>query len=350
MIDQYTKFLTDCAVNMSKTEADIMPYTSDNGVVDVNTKKSGTSKQRLIHNPAKSHSDSWPGVSAEYQMLPGAETAKICMFFGHLIGRRLGSIVAGVGFIVSGFLAMVLLSNFYTITRLKNVYFNASFCALQPVVAAMVLNAVFEIGKRAFVTSGTKKFNCVLFFLVILDALRSALRISYLITLGVFGIIYNLWARGWRWTARGLVFLNCVRYVLYVVFKGVPSLSTLALGIVTMPDMLHPLVLGLVVEILSFGGAYTSIPFVQAETDSRKKTLWKIEYPFSESVLMALGMFLPCFLFTILGHAVLERIFKNEAMASFFDGITGSVVGTIAITAMDILKAWLQLSICPSLA
>ncbi|KAF9113967.1 hypothetical protein BGX27_000430 [Mortierella sp. AM989] len=312
-------------------------------------------------------------VYAVYQMLPGPEAAEICMFFGCLVGGRLGGIVAGLGFIVPGFLAMVLLSYLYTIAGLDNEYFNASFRALQPVVAAMVLKAVFKIGEHAFISSKTKKFNNVLFFLAILGALQSALRINYFITLGVFGIFYNLWSRGWKWAAGVIMLLNYVGYAIYVVFKGVPSPTSLALGIATVPDMPHLLALGLVAGSLSFGGAYTAIPFVQAEAVilggwltnrvfldgialgniipaplvifatfvgfQGGNTYGGLGYAFSGSVLMTLGMFLPCFLFTIAGHSVLERICKNETMASFFDGITGSVVGIIAITALDILKA-----------
>ncbi|KAF9575204.1 hypothetical protein EC968_004140 [Mortierella alpina] len=312
-------------------------------------------------------------VYAVYQMLPGPEASELCMFFGCLMGGRLGGIVAGLGFIVPGFLAMVLLSYLYTLAGLENEYFNASFRALQPVVAAMVLKAVFKIGEHAFVDNKTKKFNNVLFLLAILGALQSALRINYFITLGVFGIFYSLWARGWKWAAGVIMLLNYVGYALYVVFKGVPSPTALALGIAPVPDLPHLLALGLVAGSLSFGGAYTAIPFVQAEAVVLGGWLAKqtfldgialgniipaplvifatfvgfqggntyggLSYAFSGSVLMTLGMFLPCFLFTIAGHSVLERICQNESMASFFDGITGSVVGIIAITAMDILKA-----------
>ncbi|KAF9286615.1 hypothetical protein BGZ68_002753 [Mortierella alpina] len=312
-------------------------------------------------------------VYAVYQMLPGPEAAELCMFFGCLVGGRLGGIAAGFGFIIPGFLFMVLLSYLYTIAGLENVYFNASFRALQPVVAAMVLKAVFKIGEHAFVDNKTKKVNSVLFLLAILGALQSALRINYFITLGVFGVFYSLWARGWKWAAGVVMLLNYVGYALYVVFKGVPSPTALALGIAPVPDLPHLLALGLVAGSLSFGGAYTAIPFVQAEAVILGGWLAKqtfldgialgniipaplvifatfvgfqggntyggLGYAFSGSVLMTLGMFFPCFLFTIAGHALLERICQNESLASFFDGITGSVVGIIAITAMDILKA-----------
>lgn len=314
-------------------------------------------------------------VYAVYQMLPGPEAAEICIFFGCLVGGRWGGIVAGLGFILPGFLAMVLLSYLYTVTGLENIYFNASFRALQPVVAAMVLKAAFQIGEHSFISNKTKQFNKVLFILAILSALQSAPRINYFITLGVFGVVNNFYARGWRYAAGIVMLLSYIGYIVYVVFKGVPSPSALALGVAAIPDMPHLLALGLVAGSLSFGGAYTSIPFIQAEAVVLGGWLAKqtfldgialgniipaplvifstfvgfqgghtygegsLGYAFGGCVLITLGMFLPCFIFTIMGHSLLERICRNETMASFFDGITGAVVGIIAITALDILKA-----------
>lgn len=77
-------------------------------------------------------------VFAVYQILPGPEAAELCMFFGCLSAGRVGGIVAGLAFILPGFILMLAASYLYTLAGLKNKYFNASFRALQPIVAAMV--------------------------------------------------------------------------------------------------------------------------------------------------------------------------------------------------------------------
>jgi len=76
-------------------------------------------------------------VFSVYQILPGPEAAELCMFFGCLSGGRLGGIAAGLGFILPGFLLMLLASYLYTIVGFGNQYVDASFRALQPMVAAM---------------------------------------------------------------------------------------------------------------------------------------------------------------------------------------------------------------------
>lgn len=77
-------------------------------------------------------------VFAVYQILPGPEAAELCMFFGCLSAGRLGGIVAGLGFILPGFILMLIASYLYSLAGFDNRYFNASFRALQPIVAAMV--------------------------------------------------------------------------------------------------------------------------------------------------------------------------------------------------------------------
>jgi chromate transport protein ChrA len=72
-----------------------------------------------------------------YQILPGPGAAELSMFLGCLSGR-LGGIAAGIGFILPGFLRMLLASYLYVLVGFENQYVNASFRALQPLVAAMV--------------------------------------------------------------------------------------------------------------------------------------------------------------------------------------------------------------------
>ena len=77
-------------------------------------------------------------VFSVYQILPGPEAAELCMFFGCLSAGRVGGIVAGIAFMLPGFVLMLLASYLYSLAGFENKYFNASFRALQPIVAAMV--------------------------------------------------------------------------------------------------------------------------------------------------------------------------------------------------------------------
>lgn len=95
-------------------------------------------KDRLIIKDKWISLERFQRVFAVYQILPGPEAAELCMFFGCLSAGRLGGLVAGLGFCLPGFILMLLASYLYSLAGLTNIYFNASFRALQPIVAAMV--------------------------------------------------------------------------------------------------------------------------------------------------------------------------------------------------------------------
>jgi chromate transport protein ChrA len=196
---------------------------------------------------------------------------------------------------------------------------------------------------------------------------------SSFISLGLYGVIYAFVARR-LWIPAGLLFvLQYVGYALYVVYRGVPAPVSLALGIAKTPSLINLFILGLVAGSLSFGGAYTAIPFVQVEAVLRGGWLpqsvfidciaignilpaplvifatfvgfqgayigGSVGNAFAGAVIITLGMFFPCFVFTIAGHELLEKLVRNKVLASFFDGLCGSVIGVIAIIAAQILKA-----------
>ena len=197
-------------------------------------------------------------VFGVYQILPGPEATELAMFFGCLSGGRIGGILGGLGFCTPGFLLILLFSYIYYLIGIDNVYFNASFRALQPIVAAMVLRAVHKIGTHAFVSHKTKKLNWFLVSLAIMSAFQSALRINFFISLGIGGIAYVLIDRRLYWAAVILLALQYVGFGLVVKYKGWPSPSSLGVGAAKVTDPGHIFGLGLLAGSLSFGGAYVS--------------------------------------------------------------------------------------------
>jgi len=174
---------------------------------------------------------------------------------------------------------------------------------------------------------------------------------------------------------------------------------SLALGISPSPSLIHLFILGLVAGSLSFGGAYTAIPFIQVEAVLKGRWLTQNVFldciaignvlpaplvifatfvgfqgglvdgsladAFAGAVIITLGMFFPCFLFTIAGHELLEKLVRNKVrrsrmlalpirltygnqiLSSFFDGLCGSVVGVIAVIGAQILKSSIAGNIRP---
>lgn len=177
------------------------------------------------------------------------------------------------------------------------------------------------------------------------------------ISLGLYGVIYSFIARRQRVIALLLFIIQYAVYAIYVIFKGVPSPVSLALGIAKTPSLPNLFALGLVAGSLSFGGAYTAIPFIQIEAVLKGGWLpahifldciaignilpaplvifatfvgyqggladGGIGTAFAGAVIITIGMFFPCFLFTIAGHELLEKLVRNKVTYPMFTDPSG---------------------------
>lgn len=118
---------------------------------------------------------------------------------------------------------------------------------------------------------------------------------------------------------------------------------------------------GLKAGLLTFGGAYTAIPFVRGDAVGRG---WVTEGQFLDSLAlsgvipapliifatfvgyiagglsgalaMTAGIFLPAFAFAILFYDRLERVIEDERLHRFLEGVAAGVVGLIAVTAVQL--------------
>jgi len=83
---------------------------------------------------------------AVYQVLPGPEAHELCVYFGRLRGGRRGGLVAGLGFMLPGFLLMLGLSILYVETNLST-RFEELFYGLNAAVGALVAMAIVRLNR-----------------------------------------------------------------------------------------------------------------------------------------------------------------------------------------------------------
>ncbi|KAI8799339.1 chromate transporter [Cladochytrium replicatum] len=340
-------------------------------------------------------------VYAVYQVLPGPEAAELCCYFGYLARGRLGAVVAGMAFILPGFVLMLLCAYVYTLSGFRNEFVLASFKGLQPVVAAMVLRAVHKLSEHALFTHSEdgreKRYEPALGLLAFTAVVNTALRINFFITLVVAGIAYGAFMKAkpkLRWAALAVVLgLEYVGIGIYVGLKGLPPASSLSLGVVREPSPGRLFALGLLGGLVTFGGAYTAIPFVLQEavvlggwmTQQQfldgiaignvlpaplvifstfvgylggLKSLdppgpaslvgTNVGYGFLGAIVCTIGMFTPCFAFTIIGHSLFEKLTTIHSVSSVLDGITAAVIGLILTTALEIARGVLYTSVTPA--
>lgn len=300
---------------------------------------------------------------AIYQVLPGPEAHELCVHFGMLSRGRTGGVLAGLGFMLPGFILMFLLSWLYLSLNLNATVFQAVFLGIQPAVIALIVRACHRIGGHCLT-------NAPLWAIGVLAALGELLGISFYITLPLAGVAYVAAARRqWLWAALvGLIFMVAVwqlspviagREPLFSKQPAAASTTTRQTGQTTAPALFGS---GLRAGLLTFGGAYTAIPFLRE--DSVERGAWMSERDFLDGVAlsgilpapliifstfvgyfgggplgalaMTLGVFLPAFLFSILFFRHLEAVIHNPTLHHFLEGVTAGVVGLIAITTVSL--------------
>ena len=87
---------------------------------------------------------------AVYQILPGPEAHELCVYFGRLRGGKLGGFLAGLGFMLPGFVLMLALSILYVEANLAG-HLDELFYGLTAAVGAVVARAVVRLS-RTFIT------------------------------------------------------------------------------------------------------------------------------------------------------------------------------------------------------
>jgi chromate transporter len=98
-------------------------------------------------------------------LLPGPEAQQLATYIGWLLHRTLGGLTAGVLFVLPGFVSILALSFIY-VTYHDLTLVAGMFYGLKPAVIAIVVEAIFRIGRRAL-KNNTMRLVAVAAFLAI---------------------------------------------------------------------------------------------------------------------------------------------------------------------------------------
>src|SRR5215208_2640272 len=290
--------------------------------------------------------ESFKKLLAVYQVLPGPEAHELCVYFGRLRGGKLGGLLAGLGFMLPGFILMLALSVLYVEANLSG-NLEALFYGLTAAVGGLVARALVRLG-GSFVTDATLAVIAVAGF-----ALTLFVSVSFVpVRLGA-GIAYELWTNGRRWVRRAHS------------LSPAPLALVVLTGAVTISLTAAIFLEGLKAGLLTFGGAYTVIPFLRqgAVVDHHWLTnsqfvdglamsgilpapliifstfVGYIAGGLTGALVMTFGIFLPAFVFPIFLHRWLVAIADNPRVRPFLLGVAAGVIGLIAAVTVDILDA-----------
>lgn len=292
---------------------------------------------------------------AVMQVLPGPEAHELCVHLGIRAKGRIGGLLAGLGFMLPGLILMLALAWLYARLRIEGGLLGLLFLGAQAAVLAIIVRAIHRIGTHILLDPG-------LWAVAAGVAFASLAGVTFWIALPAAGAAYALGKLGRFW----LVALVLSAAAVAALLTGGPATLARPDPIVqTAPETLALFVAGLKGGLLTFGGAYTAIPFIRNDTVGRG---WMTDAQFldglalsgvlpaplvifatfagwisggpSGALAITLGMFLPAFAFSMIFYERLEAIAEHRRLQLFLAGVAAAVVGLIVVTLIDLSRAF----------
>jgi chromate transporter len=252
-----------------------------------------------------------------YQVLPGPEAHEMCCYLGTVRGGRWGGVAAGLGFMLPGLLLMLVASALYGVLDLTSPPVAGALAAMQIAACALIVRAVFKLVTPIWTAaSDTNKLPMLVVFVA------------------------------------SIVWVNIVEFGGGLAVEG--AASTEPRGAAALFG--HGLVAGLV----TFGGAYTALPYVSSVAAGDGG--WMTQQACLDGIAIAsvlpaplvifgtfvgyqgggitgalaftAGIFLPAFSFTFLGFGFFERLVSWKPARKTLDFLSAVAVGLIAGAAI----------------
>ena len=288
--------------------------------------------------------DRFVKIMAFCHMLPGPEALQLAIYAGYLKRKLWGGILAGFTFIFPGAILMIALSWLYVHYGKLPQVMNALY-VLKPAVLGIIAAGIIKLA-RAAIRNG--------FLAVLLVAAFVGMRfagINFLLILLIAGLLNLIVEHGWP-----------------LLRKPAPTLPAMIGGI----GLLLPFSDSRLFQIawlffktglLSFGGAYASLVFVQRGAVGHYH--WLSDGQLLDGVALSVAtpgpfmlfttftgylaagvtgaalatffVFLPSFIFVLGGVQYVEKLRENRVLQAFLAGVSAAVVGVIAVVSLDLI-------------
>lgn len=313
-------------------------------------------RRELVDEEKWIGSASFNKLLAVMQVLPGPEAHELCVHLGIRAKGRLGGLLAGLGFMLPGFMLMLLLAWAYTRLPINGTMLGAMFLGVQAAVLAVIVRAVHRIGEHILLDRW-------LWAVAIAAAAASFLGVSFWVVLPAAGAVYAL-ASTRRYALAAVVVLIASVGVSWTLAGGQGPAEAGAMVREAAPSAAALFWAGLKGGLLTFGGAYTAIPFIRNDTVGRG---WMSDAQFLDGLALSgilpaplvifatfvgwisggpagalaitAGMFLPAFAFSLIFYEHLEAVAEHKRLQLFLAGVAAGVVGVIAITVLDLTRS-----------
>src|SRR5947199_1428594 len=295
-------------------------------------------------------------IMAFCHMLPGPEALQLAIYVGYLKRKLWGGVLAGVTFIVPGAIAMIVLSWLYvrygTLPQVTDALY-----VLKPAVLGIIVAGIIKLG-RASIRN--------VFLAVLLVGAFVGMRfagINFLLILLIAGLLNLI-------VERGSAVLKRSASTLPVMLVGTGALIPFS------DSRLFQIAwLFFKTGLLSFGGAYASLVFVQRGAVAQYH--WLSDGQLLDGVALSVAtpgpfmlfttfvgyiaggipgaalatffVFLPSFVFVLGGARYVELVRDNRWLQAFLAGVSAAVVGVIIVVSLELiptaLVGWVSVAI-----
>jgi chromate transporter len=283
-------------------------------------------------------------IMAFCHMLPGPEALQLAIYIGYLKRKLWGGVLAGVTFILPGAIAMIVLSWLY-VRYGKLAQVTDALYVLKPAVLGIIAAGIIKLG-RASIRN--------VFLAVLLVGAFVGMRfagINFLLILLIAGLLNLI-------VERGSALLKRTAPTLPVMLVGSSALLPFGDSRVFQIAWLF-----FKTGLLSFGGAYASLVFVQRGAVAQYH--WLSDGQLLDGVALSVAtpgpfmlfttfvgyiaggipgaavatifVFLPSFVFVLGGVHYIEKIRENRGLQAFLAGVSAGVVGVIAVVSLDLI-------------
>src|SRR5438552_8501373 len=288
--------------------------------------------------------DRFVKIMAFCHMLPGPEALQLAIYVGYLKRKLWGGILAGLTFILPGAVVMIVLSWFYVkYGKLPQV--NNALYVLKPAVLGIIAAGIIKLGRAAI-----RNFFLALLLVGAFVGMRFA-GINFLLILLIAGLLNLLIEEGWP-----------------LLRKTAPTLPAAIGGIgLLLPfgdsRLFQIAWLFFKTGLMSFGGAYASLVFVQRGAVAQYH--WLSDGQLLDGVALSVAtpgpfmlfttlvgylvrglagavaatffVFFPSFVFVLGGVHYIEKVRENRTIQAFLAGVSAAVVGVIAVVSLDLI-------------
>jgi len=276
-------------------------------------------------------------------MLPGPEALQLAIYVGYLKRRVWGGILAGLTFILPGAVVMIVLSWLYVkygkLPQITNVLY-----VLKPAVLGIIAAGIIKLGRAAI-----RNFFLATLLVAAFVGMRFA-GINFLLILLIAGLLNLLVQEGWPLLKSAPRFPAAIGGIGLLIPLGDSRLFQVAW-------------LFFKTGLLSFGGAYASLVFVQRGAVAQYH--WLSDGQLLDGVALSVAtpgpfmlfttfvgylvsgiagavfatffVFFPSFVFVIGGVHYIEKVRENHMIQAFLAGVSAAVVGVIAVVSLDLI-------------